>query len=182
MLEVDPQVREDLGRCLEEHLPVLFHTALGLLGRPDEAEDAVQETALRAIRSLPGFRSEADICTWVHRILINRCHDQLSGRSRHEDQLSPEAVDSLWQDPNYTVDPAIVFQHLSDHDRLVEALSQIGTNQRAVVVMHDSHGWKLHEIAAALSMPLPTAKSHLRRGRQALVTILSREGEDSHAT
>ena len=171
--EVSAAVRENLGRCLAERLKAFYHTALAILGQPDQAEDVVQETALRALGSLHTFRSEADICTWVHRILLNRCNDHLGSRKTMAAELSDEAIDGLWQDPNYSVDPAAVAAKLEDRRRLVDALGTLTPARRAVVVMHDSHGWKLHEIAEMLDIPLPTVKSHLRRGRQALITLLS---------
>lgn len=174
--ELRNPVRQDLERCLEDRLPAFYHMALGLLGRADEAEDAVQEAALRAVGSLHTFRSEADICTWMHRILINRCIDQLNRRTRETSNLSDQAIDDLWVDPSYSVDPAIVVQNLDTREKLAEALDRLRPQQRAIVVMHDSHGWKLQEIADTFAMPLSTAKSHLRRGRQILVTLLAEEG------
>ena len=172
MMEASSAVRADLAQCLENRLPAFYHTALGILGRPAEAEDAVQDSALRALRSLPKFRSEADICTWVHRILINRCNDHLATTRRDLEHLSDEAVDNLWQDSSYSVDPARVVAELADRERIFVALGRLRPAQRTVVVMHDSQGWKMSEVAEILELPLPTVKSHLRRGRQALVTAL----------
>ncbi|GAC1581613.1 MAG: hypothetical protein NVS3B24_18460 [Candidatus Dormibacteria bacterium] len=171
-MEATPTVRDDLTRCLEERLPAFYHIALGILGRPAEAEDAVQDSALKAVRSLHTFRSEADICTWVHRILLNRCNDHLSARRRDDEHLSDQLVENLWQDPSYSVDPEKVIDRIADRERILLALGRLRPVQRTVVVMHDSQGWKLDEIAALMEIPLPTAKSHLRRGRQALVTSL----------
>jgi RNA polymerase sigma-70 factor (ECF subfamily) len=173
--ELSSPVREELERCLEDRLPALYYMALALLGRPDQAEDAVQEAALRAVSSLHTFRSEADICTWVHRIVINRCNDHLNRRTREASHLSDRAIDELWEDPSYSIDPALVVQNLDTREKLTEALDRLRPQQRAVVVMHDSHGWKLQEIADAFAIPLSTAKSHLRRGRQTLVTLLGEE-------
>ena len=172
MMEISAAVRADLAYCLENRLPAFYHTALGILGRPAEAEDAVQDSALRAVRSLHTFRSESDLCTWVHRILINRCNDHLVAQRRDQEHLSDQAVEDLWQDPSYSVDPARVVAAAEDSERILIALGRLGTAQRSVVVMHDSQGWKTSEIAEILELPLPTVKSHLRRGRQALVTAL----------
>jgi len=174
--EAAPAVREDLTRCLEERLPAFYHVALAILGKPAEAEDAVQDSALRAIRFVDTFRSEADMCTWVHRILINRCNDHLAARRREGEHLTDESVEDLWKDPAYTVDPARVLDGFEDRQRLLAALGRLRPAQRVVVVMHVSQGWKLQEIADMLEAPLPTIKSHLRRGRQALVTALGDKG------
>ena len=171
-MEASSAVRADLATCLENRLPAFYHTALGILGRPAEAEDAVQDSALRAVRSLHKFRSESDLCTWVHRILINRCNDHLVANRRDQEHLSDQAVEDLWQDSSYSVDPAQVVAAMEDREHILVALGRLGTVQRSVVVMHDSQGWKVSEVADILELPLPTVKSHLRRGRQALVTAL----------
>lgn len=175
-MEASQAVQINFASCLEQRLPAFYHTALAILGRPAEAEDAVQDSALRALRSLHTFRSEADMCTWVHRILINRCNDGLAGRRRDNQHLSDETVEELWQDSGYSVDPARVIDALQDREQLLLALGRLRPQQRTVVVMHDSQGWKLQEISKMLEMPLPTVKSHLRRGRQAMVTALGEMG------
>ena len=172
-MESSLELRSDLTRCLEQRLPAFYHVALGILGRPAEAEDAVQDSALSAVRFLHSFRSDADMCTWVHRILINRCNDRLAARRRDDEHLSDQQVEELWQDPGYSVDPSKVIDRMADRDEILLAMGRLSPAQRMVVVMHDSEGWKLNQVAAAMDLPLPTVKSHLRRGRQALVTSLA---------
>ncbi|MHB8507862.1 MAG: RNA polymerase sigma factor [Candidatus Dormibacteria bacterium] len=92
-MDASPGLRIDLTHCLEERLPAFYHVALGILGRPAEAEDAVQDSALKAVRSLHTFRSEADMCTWMHRILLNRCNDHLAARGRDQEHLADEDVE-----------------------------------------------------------------------------------------
>ena len=173
MLESSLAIRRDLTQCLERRLPSFYHVALGILGRPAEAEDAVQDSALRAVRSLHTFRSDADMCTWVHRILLNRCNDNLAARRRDDQYLSDQQLEDLWQDPSYSIDPSKVVDAMADREQILDAMGRLRPAQRIVVVMHDSQGWKLDEVAAAMDLPLPTVKSHLRRGRQALVTALA---------
>jgi RNA polymerase sigma-70 factor (ECF subfamily) len=61
---------------------------------------------------------------------------------------------------------------LEDRTRLQSALALLSAEQRAAVVLHDLQGWKAREIAEETGLELATVKSHLRRGRQALVTLL----------
>jgi RNA polymerase sigma-70 factor, ECF subfamily len=62
---------------------------------------------------------------------------------------------------------------LEDGERLRSALASLTPDQRVAVVLHDVQGWKAREIAEDAGLPLATVKSHLRRGRQALVTLLA---------
>ncbi len=64
---------------------------------------------------------------------------------------------------------------LEDSEKLRQALASLNPEQRAAVVLHDLNGFKAREIADGAGVALPTVKSHLRRGRQALVSLLAED-------
>lgn len=163
---------DQLEACLTERLGGFVAIARSMLGNEQDVEDVVQDVAARAIRARGSFRGDADVCTWVHRILVNRCNDVITARVRRRRMIRDEALDELWADPRYTVDADRAESAIADREELADALASLVPAQRSVVVLHDAQGWKLREIAELLDVPLPTAKSHLRRGRQALVTLL----------
>lgn len=138
-----------------------------------EAEDIVQEAALHALRGRESFRSESDVCTWFQRICINSCREAARRRSTEQTRIEAAQREALWRDPGYSVDPEAVVMALESGDRLKKALAALTPDQRLAVVLHDLQGWKGREIAEMSGLPLPTVKSHLRRGRQALVTLLA---------
>ncbi len=142
-----------------------------------EAEDVVQEAAIRALRGRDGFRSEADVCTWFHRICINSCREAVRKRATEQDRLDAARREEHWRDPGYSVDPEAVVVALESRERLTKALLSLTADQRLAVILHDLQGWKAREIAEESGLPLPTVKSHLRRGRQALVTLLAESAE-----
>lgn len=144
-----------------------------MLHDESEAEDVVQEAALRALRRRNGFRSEADVCTWFQRICINSCREAARKRSTQQDQLEAARREALWRDPGYSVDPEAVVMALASGERLKAALASLTSEQQLAVILHDLQGWKAREIAKESGLPVPTVKSHLRRGRQALVTLLA---------
>jgi len=144
-----------------------------MLADAAEAEDVVQESAPRALRGRTGFRSEADVCSWFQRICINTCREVARKRSSEQNRLEAAHREELWRDPGYSVDPEAVAGALEGGERLRGALASLTPDQRLAVVMHDLQGWKSREIAENSGLPLPTSKSHLRRGRQALVTLLA---------
>lgn len=147
-----------------------------MLGDLAEAEDVVQESALRALRGREGFRSEADVCSWFQRICINTCRETARKRSSDQQRLEAARREELWRNPGYSIDPEAVAVALESGERLRSALASLTPDQRLAVVMHDLQGWKAREIADNSGLPLPTVKSHLRRGRQALVTLLAEPG------
>lgn len=144
-----------------------------MLQDPAEAEDVVQEAAIRALRGRHAFRSEADVCTWFQRICVNSCREAARKRSTEQDRLEAARREELWRDPGYAVDPEAVAMAVESGERLKKALGSLTADQRLAVVLHDLQGWKAREIAEDSGLPLPTVKSHLRRGRQALVSLLA---------
>lgn len=140
-----------------------------------EAEDVVQDAALSAIRSSSSFRHTADVCTWFQRICLNACYEALRRRKSAAALARSLQLEQLWRDPEYTVDPERVVVSLEDGERLRQALASLTPDQRAAVVLHDLNGFKTREIADGIGVALPTVKSHLRRGRQALVSLLAEE-------
>ncbi|MHB8718532.1 MAG: RNA polymerase sigma factor [Candidatus Dormibacteria bacterium] len=160
-----------IARCLEEHGQRLHRAAFAILRNPHDAEDAVQTALARALAAVDGFRGEAGTCTWIHRIVINVSIDALRRRPQVA-AVDDALVERCWADPDFTVDPVAVNEALEDRRQLGHALDRISPAQRAAVVLHDAEGWTTAEIADMLRIPVPTVKSHLRRGRQALVLML----------
>jgi len=163
----------ELAACLESSRPRLVRIAANMLGDSAAAEDAVQDAAMKALTSSAGFRSEAQVCTWVQRICVNSCYDQLRRRKSADRRDQALRQEALWRDPEYTVNPEEVALAAADASLLREALARLSPDQSRAVVLHDVEGWTAAEIASSFKISLPAIKSHLRRGRQALVTMLA---------
>jgi len=98
----------DLASFFEGELTRLYGLCFKMLQDTTEAEDAVQETAMRAIRSIDRFRGEAALPTWVFRICVNVCRDRIQDRARDRKALENARIDALWRDEHYSVDPSLV--------------------------------------------------------------------------
>ena len=124
-----------------------------ILRDPDLAQDAVQESLIRAWRDLPGLRDPDRFDAWLHRLLVNACLDLARRRRRRpiEVQLSP--IDST-----NVPDHSIAF---ADRELLDAALRRLDPGHRAVVALHYLLGMPLNEVAAALGIPHGTARSRL---------------------
>lgn len=166
----------ELTACLEADRPRLVRLAAGILGDAAEGEDAVQDAAMKALEGAHQFRSEAQVCTWMQAIVVNRCRDLLRRHKTRAGAADALRREQLWASPDYTVNPEQVAIVLETAAGLRRALDGLPPNQRVAVVLHDVEGWPGPAIAAATGWPPGTVKSHLRRGRQALVTVLSGEG------
>ena len=163
----------ELTACIESRRARLTRMAASMLGNHPDAEDVVQESARKALRAGDRFRSEADVCTWFQRICINSVAELARRRTSEQHRMEALRHEALWRDPGYTVDPEAVVIAIERNHRLEAALASLTAEQRLAVVLHDLGGWRAREIAEQTGQPLPTVKSQLRRGRQALVTLLA---------
>lgn len=126
-----------------------------LSGHHADAEDAVQEAWVRAVRLLAAFRWESSVRTWLCGIVINCCRERLR-RRRPVTGLS--AADEIAAPPAPSVSPR-------DLESLLRALPD---GYRQVLVLHDVQGYTHEEIAALLGISDGTSKSQLSRARAVL--------------
>jgi len=140
--------------------------ALNVLGNRSDAEDAVQETFLRAYRSRHTFRSDAALWTWVYRILLNACHDIGRGRMARRDSQTIEA-DAAADLPS----PARDNPMRMTLQRAVDSLSPI---YRDVFLLCEVEGYTHREVAGILEIPEGTSKGRLFEARRQLKIAVTR--------
>jgi RNA polymerase sigma-70 factor (ECF subfamily) len=142
-----------------------------ILRDADLARDAVQEAMVRAWRDLPGLRDPGNFDAWLHRLTVNASIDAIRRRRRRviEVELTP------------IHDPAIPDEttRVADRDQVARALERLDPEQRAVIVLHYYLGLPLQDAAAALGIPVGTAKSRLHRALTSLRASLGDEAPDS---
>jgi len=124
-----------------------------ILRDPDLAQDAVQESLIRAWRDLPGLRDPDRFDAWLHRLTVNACLDLVRRRRRRAIEVQISPLDSM-----DVPDHANAF---AEHELLDGALRRLDPGHRAVVALHYLLGMPLPEVAVALGIPYGTAKSRL---------------------
>ncbi|HET6775462.1 MAG TPA: sigma-70 family RNA polymerase sigma factor [Acidimicrobiales bacterium] len=184
--------RLSLERDIEAHRHQLTAYCYRMLGSIFEAEDAVQETMLRAWRSAATYEGRAPLRSWLYRIATNVCLDSLNGRQRRAlpmdlgapsagDQASAsEPVEMPWIQPfpdraGLAADDPGDAVAVRDTIRLafVAALQHLDSRPRAVLILRDVLAWPAVEVAELLEMTPTAVHSMLLRGRR---TIASRTG------
>jgi len=143
------------------------------------ADDLVQDTVLRGLRSCESFRNEASLSTWLHRIMWHLAVDQ-SRHAAHE--LLVDEVEDRWRDDQYSLDPHTVVERAHDAEALREALVRLPFIYRSTLVLHDSLGWPHQQIAARLGISVANSKQRVHRARMLLVTALDQAPEREQAT
>lgn len=160
---------EAFGKLLGGRLARLDTAARLILRDPELARDAVQEALLRAWRNLRGLRDPGRFDAWLHRLIVNSCLDL--ARQRRSRVIEVELT------PLHDATTADVASHVTDADFVERMLAHIDPAQRAVLVLHYYLELSLPETAAALGIPLGTAKSRLGRALVAMRIIVAAESD-----
>ncbi|WP_380164222.1 RNA polymerase sigma factor SigM [Jannaschia sp. R86511] len=151
------------GELVRRHRDVLWAVALRTTGNPSDAEDALQEAMVSALRSVERFERRSAVRTWLYRIVVNASLDRLR-RNAARPSTSLEG-----HDPAHPVDDA---GRVVDRLDVMTALQQLSPGQRAAVVLVHVEGMSVAEAAEVLDLPEGTVKSRCSRGRAQLAGLL----------
>ena len=162
------------GELVRRHGPRLLALARQIVGA-DGAEDVVQEAMIDAYRGLAGFAGDAAVGTWLYRITLNRSLQERRKRKPLVVDAEPLELLARWEDPNYSVDPAVVAARRDQSETLNGLLDELPDGYRTALLLHDGQGLTAAELAEATGIPLGTAKSNIRRSRLALLTLLGQD-------
>ena len=175
---------------LEQHRRELTGHCYRMLGSLFEAEDAVQETMIRAWRAQDGFEGRSSVRTWLHRVATNVCLDMLRGRKRRAlpmglvpsstvsevTDIGPTLPEDAWVMPipddralGDHADPAqLAAQRESIRLAFIAALQYLPARQRAVLLLREVLGWSAAEVADLLGSSSASVNSALQRARATL--------------
>jgi RNA polymerase sigma-70 factor (ECF subfamily) len=167
---------EPYRRALEVH-------CYRMLGSPHDAEDVVQETLLRAWRSLENFERRSSVRTWLYRIATNACLDELERRPRRTEAVAPYPDARLEDLESPVADPAARYAlHEGMELAFLTAIQQLPGRQRAVLVLRDVLGWSAREVADLLDSTVAATNSALQRARATIDTDVSAHAVAPRAT
>ena len=161
-----------------------------MLGSVQDAEDALQETLLRAWRGLPRFEGRSSLRSWLYRIATNACLDAIGKRPKrvlpvdygppsdpHDGPGAP-LVESVWVEPypdevldvedGYAAPDARYEQRESVELAFIVALQRLPAAQRATLILREVLGFSAREVAEALETTVPAVNSSLQRARKAV--------------
>lgn len=162
---------------IRQHAPKVVGLATRLIGDRSEAEDLAQEAFLRLHRTLPSFRGESSIATWLYRTTTRLAIDHLRREKlkrklfffRQSDD-DPDPLDTV-SDPRSN--PGRDLHARQTMQKLRQAMQKLSARQRAVFVLRHHEGLPLQEIAALLGLETGTVKVHLHRAVTTLRTELA---------
>ena len=170
--------RRAFEMLLREQFDALYFAALDLSGNASDADDLVQETAMKGLRRFDSFEPGTDFKAWMMRILANTYIDLYRRRRREKPAGAEDAVEAM-AEAESPLRPADT-EFLLPED-VETALHELPETQRAAIVLIDVNGLTNQEAAEALGWPLGTVNSRVYRGRADLKKILRRMADTHRA-
>ncbi|NQV41124.1 MAG: RNA polymerase sigma factor [Candidatus Marinimicrobia bacterium] len=176
MTNMIPKVQKHADHLFREivknHTSRVYNLALMKCNQVTLAEDISQETFIRVYKGLRNFRDESHIDTWIYRIALNVCHTMIKKESQLSSRmiplgdradLEPEEIDSDVQD---------IFIKDVEKDQIREAVSALPALQSDAITLYYLKEFQYTEVAEIMDIPLNTVKSHIRRAKANLKSLL----------
>ena len=170
----DPEAFEDLIRAHEGRM---YAVTLRMCGNRDDAQDCMQEAMLRIYRAMDSFRGQSSFGTWVYRITMNTCLDELRRKKVRQSTSLDAMLDTGWAPTDENENPELHSLRGEQRRSIEKAISKLPDDMKAAVVLRDVQGFSYEEIARVLNANIGTIKSRISRGREKLRETLMAEPE-----
>jgi RNA polymerase sigma-70 factor (ECF subfamily) len=161
---------ESFTMLIEERQDRMTRLAVGILGSPSDADDALQDWLVSLWRNLPTLRDAARFDAWSDRILVNACRRILRSRGRDRLRIAPLSSQGSDLASAHGDEDAG-----AERDALERAFETLSAEDRAAVILHHLEGRPLADIADRLDVPVGTLKARLHRARFALRRALEED-------
>lgn len=139
----------------------VYRVALRMLGSRADAQDAVQDTFVRAWRAMPRVRHDSTISTWLYRIVTRQCLDKIAARrpTTRLDEVELEAG----------ADPARTAEHRARLGAVSHAIADLPPEQRAAFVLREFEGLSYQQVGEVLGISLAAVKGRIHRARLSII-------------
>jgi len=170
--------KAEFARLVDAYSDNIYRVALKILNDPQDAEDVLQETFIKALRALPAFEGRSSLSTWLYRIAVNESLMLVRKRQPNVFSIEAEKEEGEGQvEPIEIVDwcclPESEFLNAEARQFLNAAIEHLSLALRAVFVLRDLEGLSVKETAEALSLSESAVKTRLLRARLKLRDELS---------
>jgi RNA polymerase sigma-70 factor (ECF subfamily) len=170
--------RQEFARLVETHYEMIYRLATRILDNPQDAEDVLQETFIKALKHLKNFDGRSSLSTWLYRIATN---EALMALRKHKVELvsieEPQENESGPQEPLQIIDwcclPETELMSAEAQRHMDEAISRLPASLRVVFVLRDLQGLSTQETSEVLSLSETAVKTRLSRARMRLREDLS---------
>jgi|SRR5579863_8359097 len=177
---VDAARKGEMGAFEElvaRHRDKIYARAFSMMRNEDEAIDLSQEAWVKSWQRLEQFHGESSFGTWVTRIVINLCLDQLRKRKRHQtesiEEMDEESGGVERQMPAVTVNPTERLERGELRAKIDDALKQLSHEHRTALVLHEFEDMDYKEIAKTMNCSIGTVMSRLFYARRKMAALLA---------
>lgn len=170
----DVQAFEEL---MQSHESRIYAIALRMMGNREDAQDCAQEAMVRIYRAMGSFKGQSALATWIYRITMNTCLDELRRRKARKITSLDSLVDNGWSPTDTGDTPEEHGLRVEKQNALNQAIQSLPDDMRAAIILRDVKGYSYDEIASILDANVGTIKSRISRGREKLREILSKQSE-----
>lgn len=173
---------EAFGSLIEQHERLVYNIAYRMFSNPEDVKDISQEVFLKVYRYLGKFDGKASFSTWLYRIAVNTCIDELRKRQGKETislDMENDNGESTLKSQYADNSPGVEEQIISNEgfDRLKKAMNKLSYEHKTVITLRDIEGLSYSEISEITEVSQGTVKSRLARARKALKDLVLSEGE-----
>lgn len=168
---------ESFEKLIERYQKTAYNVALRMMHHEEDAKDATQEALIKAFRSIQSFRGDSGFSTWLYRILVNTCKDELRKRRGNivslEQGRHTESGFEAIELADETFAPEVVLEQAATRQTINQAIRSLPEQNRTVIILRDVQGYSYEDIGTLLGCPVGTVKSRINRGRLLLKESLS---------
>lgn len=177
------KAKEGDARAFEEIVNLyqqkVCSTIFFMIKNENIVEDLAQEVFIKVYRNIGKFNEESSLYTWIYRITMNTCLDQIKKEKKITYvstfiETEEGEMEAQFEDESQRLDE--ILEEKVRKETLLKAIKSLPAEQRALIVLRDIRQFKYMEIAEMLKLNLGTVKSKISRARQSLKEILERDG------
>lgn len=158
-------------KLIERYQKTAYNISLRMMQNPEDAKDATQEALIKAFRSIQGFRGDSGFSTWLYRIVMNTCKDELRRKQRTRTISLDQGAEG---EPGYrpieladeTLSPETLMEQKNIRSQIQSAIRELPEANRSALILRDIQGFSYEDISELLNCPVGTVKSRINRGRQ----------------
>ena len=158
---------------MRRHYPKIFCLCLSLLKDRSLADDATQESFIKAYHSLDQFREDSSFSTWIHRIAVNRCLDLTRLKAREKEDSLDTILENSGGHSFQELESSLYLESsLINSDLVEKIMARLPVEYRLILILREMQGFNYQEIAQVLECSLDSVKARLRRARLACGEII----------
>jgi RNA polymerase sigma-70 factor, ECF subfamily len=167
----------NFGKLVEKTSPFAFSVAFRMLGDEDQAKDVVQETMIAIWQKLGKIKSAEVYKTWIYRVVVNKCYDQLRAKKRNPELIADEQTwrmiaNKISEGPSASLENNEIAQMLS------VLSSRLSPKQKAVFVLSELEGMTSDEISEITGIGKSGIKANLHYARKSISVLIEKYYSD----